>query len=103
MSRRPQHKTRKQLRLETVSVQAELDTLKTPEGLADYLHSRRDDDVFQDAVSARIFELREQERDLFVQGEGIEPGPGTDESLTVNNQTGTTAATGEVVDSSLQP
>lgn len=65
MSRRPQHKTRKQLRLETVSVQAELDQLKTPEGLANYLHSKRDDEEFQDAVSARIFELRNLERQEF--------------------------------------
>lgn len=56
-------KTRKQLKAEGQQALTELEQLKTPQGLADYLHSKREDDAFQDAVSARIFELRSQDQE----------------------------------------
>lgn len=52
-----QHKSRKQLRLEGQAAQTELDRLKSPEGLAAFLFSRRDDHEFTEAVSLAVHAL----------------------------------------------
>ena len=55
----PQHKTRKQLRLEASSVAAELAELKTPEGAARFLFAKRDDEEFANAYDAEISKFEE--------------------------------------------
>jgi len=57
----PQHKTRKQIRQETAAVTAELNTLKSPEGIADYVYSKRDDEDFEEKLHARFRALRDAE------------------------------------------
>ena len=48
-----QHKSRKQLRTEAASAQAELALLKSPEGLAAYLFEKHEDPEFTEAASAQ--------------------------------------------------
>lgn len=50
----PQHKTRKQLRVEGETAARELAELKTPEGLARFMFSMQGDDAFEDAFRAEI-------------------------------------------------
>lgn len=50
----PQHKTRKQIRQDLANAQAELATLKSPEGLARYMISLKGDEAFEEAFQAEI-------------------------------------------------
>jgi len=73
-------KTRKQLKNEASAIAAEAGTiatelsqLKTPEGIADYLFSMRDDDDFSDRLHGRMSVLREAHHaELIAQAEGEE-------------------------------
>lgn len=51
------HKSRRELRVEGEKANAELALLKTPEGLAAFLFSKRDDEEFSAAVEAELTRL----------------------------------------------
>ena len=80
------HKSRKELRIEAQTAASELAELKTPEGLARFLYSKRDDKEFHDAVETEIWRLKGEE-------EPTEPSvPATIEQVTGQETTPASAA-----------